>query len=208
MFFKDWYQGPSYSFLGGSSPPSGLKNKSNWSRAQWLVLFSFCVLMSFALGYRSASSKTFKQSIGAPGDAAKLDMLPCKRQDPSSMTTLNDRSRLTGNNYAVEQTPLVFSYNRTFGEDSPASDTAWTQLIPRQGGYFSHPVIAPERSTFSVYHYLHCLVGNLHMTFFNETRQHPTNFVSCRTVYGQVSGQYSMWQPLARSWIWSTKPCQ
>ncbi len=49
---------------------------------------------------------------------------------------------------------------RTFAEHSDATESAWHALFPKQMGYFTHPIIAPQRSTLSVYHYLHCLVGN------------------------------------------------
>ena len=53
----------------------------------------------------------------------------------------------------------VFRYSRMFGSaPSDDSDTAWASLFPEQGGYFKHPVIAPERSAFAVFHQLHCLV--------------------------------------------------
>lgn len=59
----------------------------------------------------------------------------------------------------VTTKPEVFSYNRTFGEaPSNASDSAWFSLFPEQGGFFKHPTIAPQRSAFSVFHQLHCLV--------------------------------------------------
>ena len=58
----------------------------------------------------------------------------------------------------VKTSPHVFIYNRTFAEKSDAADNAWSVLFPRQAGYFTHPTVAPNRSTFSVYHYLHCLV--------------------------------------------------
>ncbi len=54
--------------------------------------------------------------------------------------------------------PRIFTYNRTFAENSVASEEAWEALFPKQKGYFTHPTLAPERSTFSVFHYLHCLV--------------------------------------------------
>ncbi|KAL8729370.1 MAG: hypothetical protein Q9166_004763 [cf. Caloplaca sp. 2 TL-2023] len=54
----------------------------------------------------------------------------------------------------------VFRYNRTFGTaPSNASDAAWKSIFPEQGGFFKHPVIAPERSAWAVFHQLHCLNG-------------------------------------------------
>ena len=53
----------------------------------------------------------------------------------------------------------IFRYNRTFSSGpSNITNQAWTQLFPNEGGFFKHPVIAPKRSTFAVFHQLHCLV--------------------------------------------------
>lgn len=60
----------------------------------------------------------------------------------------------------VPSVSYVFRYNRTFGErPSLQSDRAWRNLFPEQNGFFKHPTIAPERSAFSVFHQLHCLVN-------------------------------------------------
>lgn len=58
----------------------------------------------------------------------------------------------------VSTISTVLSYDGTFGEVSSDADRAWEDLFPRHGGFFNHPTIAPERSTFSVFHQLHCLV--------------------------------------------------
>lgn len=64
---------------------------------------------------------------------------------------------------AVQRNSTVFSYNRTFGSPpSPTSNTAWKALFPPQAGFFRHPELAPERSTFSAFHALHCLDGIRH----------------------------------------------
>ena len=48
-----------------------------------------------------------------------------------------------------------------FGETpSNCSDKAWKELLPKQGGFFKHPDIAPERSAFSVLHRLHYLLSS------------------------------------------------
>jgi len=57
--------------------------------------------------------------------------------------------------------PKVLLYQRPFADD-PAlrKDDIWDSMFPNngtKGGYFSHPDIAPTRSTFSVFHQLHCL---------------------------------------------------
>ncbi|KAL3417244.1 hypothetical protein PVAG01_11244 [Phlyctema vagabunda] len=52
----------------------------------------------------------------------------------------------------------ILEYNATFAESSNASNVAWKALIPHHGGFFNHPTLAPQRSVFSVFHQLHCLV--------------------------------------------------
>lgn len=56
----------------------------------------------------------------------------------------------------------TFRYNGSYGS-APANhtDTAWASLFPVQGGFFKDPQLAPQRSAFSVFHQLHCLVGTL-----------------------------------------------
>ncbi|KAI0410469.1 hypothetical protein F5X98DRAFT_99127 [Xylaria grammica] len=64
-----------------------------------------------------------------------------------------------GNILSLPMSPTVFIYNRPFAENTENADTLWDALFPRQRGFFTHPTIAPHRSTFSVYHTLHCLNG-------------------------------------------------
>ncbi|KAM0304943.1 hypothetical protein ACHAO8_011334 [Botrytis cinerea] len=57
--------------------------------------------------------------------------------------------------------PKTLTYQRPFADD-PAlqQDDIWDTMFPNngsRGGYFSHPTIAPQRSTFSAFHQLHCL---------------------------------------------------
>ncbi|KAI0478577.1 hypothetical protein GGR56DRAFT_328896 [Xylariaceae sp. FL0804] len=49
---------------------------------------------------------------------------------------------------------LIFSY-----PPSEHTNRAWRDIFPAEGGFFVHPTIAPTRSTFSVFHQLHCLNG-------------------------------------------------
>ncbi|KAM7200832.1 protein of unknown function (DUF3328) domain containing protein [Rhypophila sp. PSN 637] len=66
----------------------------------------------------------------------------------------------TSSEISFHEVPQTFIYNRTFAEGTHRTDQAWDALFPKQMGYFSHPQIAHgHRSTFSVYHYLHCLNG-------------------------------------------------
>ncbi|CAI6336583.1 unnamed protein product [Periconia digitata] len=58
----------------------------------------------------------------------------------------------------VRLIPRKFTYERLFGSpSSPQVDYTWLHLFPSYGGFFAHPHIAPKRSTFSVFHQLHCV---------------------------------------------------
>ncbi|KAF2439687.1 hypothetical protein P171DRAFT_368535 [Karstenula rhodostoma CBS 690.94] len=53
----------------------------------------------------------------------------------------------------------TFTYNRTYSEapSKATTDPAWAALFPLGGTFFTHPKIARNVSTFSVYHQLHCI---------------------------------------------------
>ncbi|KAM3064785.1 hypothetical protein ACMFMG_008734 [Clarireedia jacksonii] len=57
--------------------------------------------------------------------------------------------------------PHSLVYQRPFADDPALRQTdIWDTIFPNNGtvgGYFSHPTIAPKRSTFSAFHQLHCL---------------------------------------------------
>ncbi|PQE21335.1 Tat pathway signal sequence protein [Rutstroemia sp. NJR-2017a WRK4] len=57
--------------------------------------------------------------------------------------------------------PHTLTYQRPFADDPALRPTdIWDTIFPNNGtvgGYFSHPTIAPQRSTFSAFHQLHCL---------------------------------------------------
>ncbi|KAK2017114.1 hypothetical protein LZ32DRAFT_39060 [Colletotrichum eremochloae] len=40
---------------------------------------------------------------------------------------------------------------------SPEVDEAWASLLPKEGGFFKHPTLAPQKSCMAVFHQLHCL---------------------------------------------------
>ncbi|KAF2243059.1 hypothetical protein BU26DRAFT_437938, partial [Trematosphaeria pertusa] len=56
-----------------------------------------------------------------------------------------------------------FQYESIFAErPNITTDRAWLGSFPTQGGFFKHPQLAPDRSTFAVFHQLHCLDGLRH----------------------------------------------
>lgn len=61
---------------------------------------------------------------------------------------------------ALAVKPHLFKMEAIYGaKPSNESDTAWSALMPKRGGFFNHPKIAPERSAYAVFHQLHCLVN-------------------------------------------------
>ncbi|KAK1636344.1 hypothetical protein BDP81DRAFT_461630 [Colletotrichum phormii] len=40
---------------------------------------------------------------------------------------------------------------------SPQVDEAWASLLPKEGGFFQHSKLAPQKSCIAVFHQLHCL---------------------------------------------------
>ncbi|KAF2019172.1 hypothetical protein BU24DRAFT_114526 [Aaosphaeria arxii CBS 175.79] len=80
----------------------------------------------------------------------------------------NGRNR-AGSSTIVRETVGLEPQARIFKEDQKyanrpnlTTNKAWLDLFPMQGGFFRHPKIAPERSTFSTFHQLHCLDGIRH----------------------------------------------
>jgi len=72
-------------------------------------------------------------------------------------------SRNSGIRPALASQRQTFVLDETFGSrPSPETNAAWKSLFPKQGGFFKHPDIAPERSAFSVFHTLHCVDGLRH----------------------------------------------
>ena len=83
----------------------------------------------------------------------------------------------------------VFHYNGTFGEAaSNASNAAWSELFPKQGGFFKHPTIAPQRSAFAVFHQLHCLVRNVDV---EDSVQTSDTSGTLRMVYDKAIGPFT-----------------
>ncbi|KAL8788075.1 MAG: hypothetical protein Q9195_007489 [Heterodermia aff. obscurata] len=66
----------------------------------------------------------------------------------------------SGHALELDTIPHTFHYNRSFSyPPSNHTNRAWRNIFPAEGGFFIHPTIAPTRSTFSVFHQLHCLNG-------------------------------------------------
>ncbi|KAF2705565.1 hypothetical protein K504DRAFT_414493 [Pleomassaria siparia CBS 279.74] len=108
----------------------------------------------------------------------------------SSLSFLAGRHGVLGNGTGdilnFQTAAQIFKYNQTYAErPDVASDKAWLDLFPEQGGFFKHPDLAPKRSTFAVFHQLHCLDSLRHGYWslldsalsgekVNETDIHPS----------------------------------
>lgn len=60
----------------------------------------------------------------------------------------------------LETKDQLFEHQKIYGgKPSNESNAVWDSLMPKRGGFFNHPEIAPERSAYAVFHQLHCLVS-------------------------------------------------
>ena len=54
---------------------------------------------------------------------------------------------------------IVWQQNASFAaEPSPDTEAAWISLMPKGRGFVTHPVLAKEMKSISVFHEIHCLV--------------------------------------------------
>ncbi|TVY58743.1 Oxidase ustYa [Lachnellula cervina] len=66
----------------------------------------------------------------------------------------------SSSDFQLDTLTHTFLYNRSFSyPPSDHTNRAWRNIFPQEGGFFVHPTVAPTRSTFSVFHQLHCLNG-------------------------------------------------
>lgn len=98
----------------------------------------------------------------------------------------------------LETRPHLFEHENVYGsEPSDESNAAWSLLMPKRGGFFTHPEIAPKRSAYAVFHQLHCLVGLL------NTSRSISYADYHRMLFVPRTGQPSMQQRLQILWIWT-----
>jgi len=133
-----------YTLLGDTVPPQSLHSCLKHPAPLKYLINALCFLLvagvSFSIGRHTAPARNFELEI--PRTPSKSTFVFSKAND--SIVASEDRT---------------FIYNRTFAEGTVRSAKAWNSLFPAENGYFTHPSIAPERSTLSIYHNLHCLVG-------------------------------------------------
>ncbi|KAF2873317.1 hypothetical protein BDV95DRAFT_566708 [Massariosphaeria phaeospora] len=112
-----------------------LKKTSHLGSAFLYISIVFAVLLGFLVGFGVARYR--------PARMVDFDMLN-----------------------AVPRVPLSYSA-RTFVHDerfaalppkNGEAEKVWDSLLPKGLGYVKHPKFAPEDSTVSVFHQLHCLV--------------------------------------------------
>ena len=113
------------------------------SKATVLLAFCFmCIMLSFWIGRYTASTK-------------HIYNIERKSYREPLISNASEIERSI-----VDTMPNTFQYNRTFSEaPSNITDSAWDGLIIGRG-FFNHPKLARNRSTVSVYHQLHCVVGS------------------------------------------------
>ncbi|KAK1999139.1 hypothetical protein LX36DRAFT_743647 [Colletotrichum falcatum] len=133
-----------YAQLGGHEVESGedaparhSRPRQYWQRGRIHLFYVMLLVLVAAAGRRPPSSRTQQVYYG---------------EEPV-------KSELRSNN--VRKVPTV---RKTFELDlkyamppSPAVDEAWASLLPREGGFFRHPRLAPRTSCMAVFHQLHCL---------------------------------------------------
>lgn len=139
-----------YSLLFEDDPEEAVfkSRKGNLSKRGLAFIVLSAIFAGFFLGCLT-NGRAWAPATG------KDDVISCKcRNDTASINNMPLTESIS-----VDKYPKVLTYNRTFSENSHKTDAAWESIFPKQGGYFSHPTIAPTRATFSVFHYLHCLVS-------------------------------------------------
>lgn len=195
MGFLRWLSRPYYSALDGDELPDRFKNSHVWKSLLPWLLGALLISASFAVGRLSVANATAEaqsqKAIKTEETFRGLSRKSCADFAVLLPTQPGCSSRrfrpLTKRTSLVEVVHHEFIYNRTFGENSLAAAKAWEDLFPQQGGYFRHPVIAPRRATFSVFHYLHCLVRSHHAP---HTRDDPDVFF-IRMGFVKAIGRYT-----------------
>ena len=138
LFHKVQYQ---YSPVNGGS-----RIRTHYSRHIFLITAAF-VLASAVAGFYAGRLSNHS------GPHPLIDCKPLV-----GIQSYHQRANMT----KVPSRKDIFYHNRTFGAaPSNVSDAAWNSIFPEQGGFFKHPVLAPQRSAWAVFHQLHCLVRYL-----------------------------------------------
>ena len=135
----------------GEKHPSSFVNVNRSTITRQVLLISACFVAGI-LGFFAAQRASRLESTPGGLDCELLRRLVRPNRIEGDLTGL-----------LVKMEPHVFQYNRSFSyPPSNITNRAWRDIFPQEGGFFIHPTIAPTRSTFSVFHQLHCLVFSLH----------------------------------------------
>lgn len=167
MVLTRWLSQPSYTVLDGEELSGNPRKSQGLSPFLRWLLGAILLSATFAFGCMSAKTARDVAQYQTTSETEQIAKTLSRRSQgrffavfsAHRMCSTKVIMTLTTCTSLVEFGPHEFVFNRTFGEDSSAAVKAWEDLFPRQGGYFRHPVITPQRATFSVYHYLHCLVS-------------------------------------------------
>jgi hypothetical protein len=152
------------------------------SKALYAVLLVGAVYVSFHAGQVYEGGQ--QRANGAFNGALKSKLLP----EMAHARVANPPKR-SSDAKAVPTLPIQLEYNASFGDaPNPVTEAAWDNLLPKQGGFFQHPTIAPVRSDFAVFHQLHCLVSPYHPTTPYTNRTYHSELPSPLTLNQKQNG--------------------
>jgi hypothetical protein len=162
-------------------------------RKLWLLfslILGFSIVASFAVGRFAVTSSVYNDILGEAWWLSEFSMRLI--------------SAITGS-----PSPHMFSGNESFiGRPSMDKDLAWKQLLPQKGGFFTHPIIAKEKSVFAVFHQMHCLVGNVLPLVRIKSHEDTGKFVAelVAGVWGLEKWHRDCWQGYAANA--QSNPCK
>ncbi|OLN92802.1 hypothetical protein CCHL11_06748 [Colletotrichum chlorophyti] len=154
---SSWLQSHGYDKIedgeGGSktTKPSWLKR--GWQSGKIHVIYvTLLVLVAVVSSYVSRSfSKQYYFDEPVRSELRCKDSLISLKAHTSTNRFLTAMS-------TVKLEPRTFVLNETFAKPPyKEGEEAWASLLPRQGGFFTNPRIAPKTSCLAVFHQIHCL---------------------------------------------------
>lgn len=167
MMMLSWLRPHRYERLPGGGAKGARRADGSWKSTKIHLFYTLAILVTAVTSYRLAHL-TSQQQEGIYGFPPVSFVLQLKTA------------------------PYTFALNTSFAY--PPSDEvnrAWGSLLPKGGGFFKHPTLAPKYSCMAVFHQIHCLdmlrqalyealpgmVGGHHGSSTHDTRaaMPPTN---------------------------------
>lgn len=148
--------GYKYTPLGKSLDQKILQRTVNGSIVRYVLVSTTIAILAFLLGRYSATPVSLHSWSNILNREPLSTLQGIHFQSsPFSLVLMSLCMSLVPTNE-----PSPFFYDHRFGQPpSNSSNAAWKTLFPKQGGFFRHPQLAPERSAFAAFHQLHCLDG-------------------------------------------------